>query len=102
MTVPSADQRLLGIIITDDLVMGAVFKHVCTAVVEALNTGADLLLVAYDSAQFYRIFACASEAARESRLDPDMLAKSDARLGRILPGAAPPTSERAGAQPAGG
>ena len=70
-----------GIIITDDLVMGAVFNHVCTAVVEALNAGADLLLVAYDSAQFYRIFACASEAARQNRLDPDMLEESAARCG---------------------
>ena len=40
--------------------MGAIYQHdVCTAVVEALNAGVDLLLVAYDGAQFYRVFACA-------------------------------------------
>ena len=82
--------------------MGAVFKNICPAVVEALNAGVDLLLVAYDSAQFYRIFACASEAAGQNRLDPGMLRESAARLDRILPKAPPSTSERAGAQPAGG
>lgn len=70
-----------GVIITDDLVMGAVYgRNICTAVVEALNAGADLLLVAFDSDQFYRIFACASEAAAQNRLDSEMLRDSDARL----------------------
>ena len=70
-----------GLIITDDLVMGAVYgRNICTAVVEALNAGADLLLVAFDSDQFYRIFACASEAAAQNRLDSKMLRESDARL----------------------
>ena len=53
-----------GIVITDDPVMGAIYQHdVCTAVVEALNAGVDLLLVAHDGAQFYRIFSCASDAS---------------------------------------
>ncbi|KKY40022.1 beta-hexosaminidase, partial [Vibrio parahaemolyticus] len=53
-----------GIVVTDDLVMGAIYQHdVCTAVVEALNAGVDLLLVAYDGLQFYRLFACATDAA---------------------------------------
>ena len=59
-----------GIVMTDDLVMGAIYQHnVCTAVVEALNAGVDLLLVAFDGAQFYRIFTCASDAlgARQAR-----------------------------------
>jgi beta-N-acetylhexosaminidase len=75
-----------GVIITDDLVMGAVYgRGICTAVVEALNAGVDLLLVAFDSSQFYRIFACAADAAAQNRLDPDMLHTSDARLDRMLP-----------------
>jgi beta-N-acetylhexosaminidase len=75
-----------GAIITDDLVMGAIYQNdVCTAVVEALNGGVDLLLVAFDGAQFYRIFACASAASRQARLDAAMLADSEARLDRILP-----------------
>jgi beta-N-acetylhexosaminidase len=71
-----------GVIITDDLVMGAIYQHdVCTAAVEALNAGADLLLVAFDGAQFYRIFACALAAERQAKLDYEMLRASDARLG---------------------
>ena len=73
-----------GVVITDDLVMGAIYQHdVCTAVVEALNAGVDLLLVAFDGAQFYRIFSCASAAAGRLRLDPAMLAASEARLEKI-------------------
>jgi beta-N-acetylhexosaminidase len=75
-----------GVIITDDLVMGAIYGYgVCTAVVEALNAGVDLLLVAYDGAQYYRIFACATEAADRGELDPDMLQRSEARLKRSPP-----------------
>ncbi|MHC2158677.1 beta-N-acetylhexosaminidase [Bradyrhizobium ottawaense] len=49
-----------GMVMTDDLVMGAIYQNdVCKAVVEAINAGVDLLLVAYDGAQFYRVFACA-------------------------------------------
>ena len=77
-----------GLIITDDLVMGAIFNHdVCTAVVEALNAGVDLLLVAYDGSQFYRIFACASDALNRENLDRTVLAGSERRLRRALLGA---------------
>lgn len=70
-----------GIIITDDLVMGAIYGHgVCSATSEALNAGVDLLLVAFDSAQFYRIFECAHDALVQGRLDAGMLQASEARL----------------------
>ncbi|MCC8936065.1 glycoside hydrolase family 3 protein [Bradyrhizobium sp. Arg68] len=72
-----------GIVMTDDLVMGAIYQHnVCTAVVEALNAGVDLLLVAYDGLQFYRLFACASDAAERNALDIAMLRASETRLRR--------------------
>jgi beta-N-acetylhexosaminidase len=75
-----------GVIITDDLVMGAVYNHdICTAVVEALNASVDLLLVAFDGSQFYRIFACASDAFRQGKLDTAMLRDSEARLMRAVP-----------------
>jgi beta-N-acetylhexosaminidase len=74
-----------GVVITDDLVMGAIYqRNVCTAVVEALNAGVDLLLVAYDGAQFYRVFACASAGWQKGQLDPAMLRASEARLRRAL------------------
>jgi len=72
-----------GIVMTDDLVMGAIYQHdVCTAVVEAMNAGVDLLLVAYDGAQFYRIFACALDGSRQGKLDAAALRASEVRLGR--------------------
>jgi len=75
-----------GVVMTDDLVMGAIYqRNVCTAVVEALNAGVDLLLVAFDGAQFYRIFACAVVASTERRLDAAMLGDSEARLKRAFP-----------------
>jgi beta-N-acetylhexosaminidase len=75
-----------GVVMTDDLVMGAIYQHdVCTAVVEALNAGVDLLLVAFDGAQFYRIFTCALEAFAQGKLDAATLRGSEARLRGALP-----------------
>jgi beta-N-acetylhexosaminidase len=75
-----------GIITTDDLVMGPIYEHgVCTAVVEALNAGVDLLLVAFDGLQFYRIYDCALRASAEGMLDEAMLKKSLNRLNSRAP-----------------
>lgn len=75
-----------GIVMTDDLVMGAIYqRNVCTAVVEALNAGVDLLLVAFDGAQFYRIFTCAVAASAEGGLDAVMLGASETRLKGAFP-----------------
>lgn len=70
-----------GVVMTDDLVMGAIYQNdVCKAVMEAINAGVDLLLVAYDGAQFYRVFACALDGLRQGKLDAAMLRASEARL----------------------
>ena len=75
-----------GVIMTDDLVMGAIYqRNVCTAVVEALNAGVDLLLVAFDGAQFYRVFACAAAASAQGKLDATTLRDSEMRLAGRLP-----------------
>ena len=75
-----------GLVMTDDLVMGAIYQHdVCKAVVEAINAGVDLLLVAYDGAQFYRIFGCALDGSRQGRLDAAMLRTSKTRLDSAFP-----------------
>jgi len=75
-----------GVIMTDDLVMGAIYQNnVCTAVEEALNAGVDLLLVAFDGAQFYRIFACAKAASSQGKLDPATLRDSEIRLRQAFP-----------------
>ena len=73
-----------GVVITDDLVMGAVYTHLCIAVVEALNAGADLLLVAYDGSQFYRAFDCALDALKRRELDLAALHDSEVRLDRAF------------------
>ncbi len=70
-----------GVIVTDDMVMGAVYQHdICAATIEAINAGVDLLLVAFDGTQFYRIFTCALAASEQGRLDRSMLEKSHQRL----------------------
>ncbi|WFU20443.1 glycoside hydrolase family 3 N-terminal domain-containing protein [Bradyrhizobium sp. CB3481] len=75
-----------GIVMTDDLVMGAIYQRdVCTAVVEALNAGVDLLLVAFDGTQFYRIFTCAMAASVEGRVEAAMMGESDLRLKVAFP-----------------
>jgi beta-N-acetylhexosaminidase len=62
----------------------------------------DLLLVAYDGAQFYRVFACASDAAEAGKLDLSMLRDSEARLRRNAPETErPPVAPLIAARPAG-
>jgi beta-N-acetylhexosaminidase len=90
-----------GIIITDDLVMGPIYEHgVCTAVTEALNAGVDLLLVAYDGPQFYRIFDCALNTSAAGRLDEAMLQASLARLNTKTPSSAERAASVAPVSPA--
>jgi beta-N-acetylhexosaminidase len=70
-----------GIVVTDDLIMGAVFRHdICSGVVASLNAGVDLLLVSYDGRQFYRLIDCVLTAERDGKLDRASIAASDARL----------------------
>lgn len=70
-----------GLIITDDLVMGPIYQYgVCPAVVEGLNAGVDLLLVAYDGQQFFRIYDCALQAAARGRIDQAAMGKAIGRL----------------------
>jgi beta-N-acetylhexosaminidase len=77
-----------GIVMTDDLVMGPIYHYgVCAATVEALNAGVDLLLVAYDGLQFYRIYDCARAASAKGAIDRIAMEKSIARLNaRSQPG----------------
>ena len=70
-----------GLIITDDMVMSPVYRHgFCTAVVEALNAGVDLVLIAYDGRQYYKAMDCALTALHHGELDRAMLEASAQRL----------------------
>jgi beta-N-acetylhexosaminidase len=70
-----------GVLITDDLVMGAIYHHgFCKAVVDSLNAGVDLLLIAYDGQQYYRAMSCALDALHKGEIDLPGLAASAIRL----------------------
>jgi beta-glucosidase-like glycosyl hydrolase len=70
-----------GLLITDDLNMGAVYsKGIGSVAGEALAAGVDLVLVSYDPRQVYRALAGAAEALSEHRIAPARLAESDRRL----------------------
>jgi beta-N-acetylhexosaminidase len=70
-----------GVLITDDMNMSPIYHHgLCNAVVEGLNAGMDLLLIAFDGQQYYRAMRCAMEARELRELDDATLAASDKRL----------------------
>jgi len=76
-----------GVLITDDFTMGAVDQSpegIAGASIEALNAGADLILVSFDIEQYYVIMHALMVADREGRLRQDMLQQSDRRLDRLL------------------
>ncbi|WP_353858887.1 glycoside hydrolase family 3 N-terminal domain-containing protein [Azospirillum formosense] len=70
-----------GIIVTDDMTMGAVFNGgLCRGAVAALNAGVDILLVSYDWEQTFPALDCLIDAGRDGRLDSAALARSRHRL----------------------
>ncbi len=72
-----------GVLITDDLTMGAVVRSksgVEGAAVKSLNAGVDLLLISKDCDRYYSVMLAALEAREAEKLDPSILAKSDARI----------------------
>ena len=74
-----------GVLVTDDLTMGAVVRHgLCSAGVDAINAGIDLLLVSYDAEQYYEIFHCLLEAEHRGKLERKTLEDSHYRLNRLL------------------
>jgi beta-N-acetylhexosaminidase len=85
-----------GVLITDDFSMGAVYRSrngIAQAAVAALNAGVDLVLVSFDTDQFYPVMHGLLTADREGRLQPEALRQSEERLSRAEP-SAPPASSR--------
>lgn len=73
-----------GLLITDDLNMGAVFRlGICKAAVTALAAGVDLLLISYDPDQYFAAITCAAKAFAQGRLDPQALAASRRRIDAV-------------------
>lgn len=72
-----------GLLITDDLNMGAVYRDgICRVTVAALAAGVDLLLISYDPDQYYEAAECAAAAAARGTFDAGSLRASRRRIVR--------------------
>jgi len=91
------DWHYRGILITDDFSMGAVYRSrdgLADAAVAAINAGVDLVLVSYDTDQFYAVMHRLLAADREGRLQPDALRESEERLSGATQALARPSISR--------
>jgi beta-N-acetylhexosaminidase len=62
-----------GLLVTDDLTMGAAYNRgLCEATVRALDAGVDLLLIAFDHDKYFDAMHCASSAVQRGALDLPM------------------------------
>ncbi|WP_158291693.1 glycoside hydrolase family 3 N-terminal domain-containing protein [Lampropedia puyangensis] len=77
-----------GLFITDDINMGALYHHfgICESTKRALNAGVDLVLIAYDSEQFYPAMACALDALDRGELQLRQSPKTHQRIARWFKG----------------
>jgi beta-N-acetylhexosaminidase len=78
-----------GVLITDDFSMRAVHSSAAGAEsgsVMALNAGVDLILVSWDSDQYYYVMYALLKADEQGKLDKEMLRRSDERLKRAIAG----------------
>lgn len=84
-----------GIVITDDLSMGAITRGhkggMGQAAIDALNAGADLVLIGPDGDQVYEVLYALILADEEKRLSHRNLEASDKRLSRLGTAATSPT-----------
>ena len=72
-----------GVIVTDDLDMGAVTKRpggLGKAAVDSLTAGADILLLTHDGDVVYEVLYALLKAHERGLIDPELLAKSRKRL----------------------
>ncbi len=86
-----------GILVTDDFCMGPVWNEAEGfegALVNALNAGVDLILIAMDVSQIYRALWALHQAHRRGMLDEQMLARSARRLRRAVPRLEHPNIQR--------
>jgi beta-N-acetylhexosaminidase len=77
-----------GVLITDDFSMGAAYASrdgIAGASVAALNAGGDLILVSFDTDQYYAAMHALFTAERDGRLDREALRRSARRLERARP-----------------
>ena len=72
-----------GLVITDDLEMGAIGKHyeIEEAVLSAFQGGADILLICHDPEKIERAYACLLKGLKRGTIPPRLLENS---LKRVL------------------
>lgn len=76
-----------GVLITDDFGMLAVYRSpdgIDNSSIAALNAGIDLILVSYDSDQYYRVMYALLNSDRQGALKPEVLQRSAERLERAI------------------
>jgi beta-N-acetylhexosaminidase len=74
-----------GLLITDDLNMGAVYSDgIDRAATAALDAGVDLILVSYDPDQYYRALYAAAKNWRRGAINSQREAQSATRLDDII------------------
>jgi beta-N-acetylhexosaminidase len=73
-----------GVLITDDFSMGAAYaskEGIAVAAIAALNAGVDLILIAYDPAQYFTVMDALLAGA--GSLSATALARSERRLAGV-------------------
>jgi beta-N-acetylhexosaminidase len=98
-TLLRGDWHYGGVLVTDNFSMGAVYRSgdgIGGASVEAINAGVDLILVSYDTDQYYTVMHALLAADRDGRLQPEALRQSDARLSCAVPASARPSPTEPG------
>ncbi len=93
-----------GVLITDNFTMQAMYRSrggMEAGSVQALNAGVDLILISWDSDQYYPVMNALLKADRQGKLDPEALRRSHQRLARAAgsmqhrrPADQPPPRER--------
>jgi beta-N-acetylhexosaminidase len=76
-----------GILITDNFTMMGIYRSnsgIDRASIRALNAGVDLILVSWDTDQYYRVVYALMKADEGGELDRNALRQSDRRLARAL------------------
>ena len=75
-----------SVLITDDFSMGAVYQSpegIAGGSIAALRAGIDLILISFDTDQYFAIMASLVRAAARGALRPQDLEASDQRLSRL-------------------
>lgn len=90
------DWRYQGLLITDDINMGALYHRygICESTVRALNAGVDLVLISYDSDQYYPAMDCALAAMARGELQLPQSPQTHARIARLFSSAAATTARK--------